>query len=116
MEKYTNREIPDESTMRKSYMNDIDVKTMNKTDLILPDTEHGFRWMKPPMFKVDKVDVQWRYIAIVIIGTLEVDKPGQVYLLNSEVLEKTNHSTITKVFDQSMFLLWPDGIRHDDVM
>lgn len=64
----------------------------------------------------ETTDVQGRYIANVIIGTLEVDKPGQVYLLNSEVLEKTNYSTVTKVFDQSMFLLWPDGIRHDDVL
>jgi hypothetical protein len=32
------------------------------------------------------------------------------------VLEKTNYSTITKVFDRSMFLLCLDGIRHDDVM
>jgi hypothetical protein len=60
--------------------------------------------------------VQDRYIANIIIGTLEIDKPGQVYLLNSEVLEKTNDSTITKIFDRSMILLWPDGIRHDDVM
>jgi hypothetical protein len=60
--------------------------------------------------------VQGRYIANIIIGTLEIDKSGQVYLLNSEVFEKTNHSTITKFFDRLMFHLWPDGIRHDDIM
>lgn len=37
-------------------------------------------------------------------------------LLNTEILNKANYSTITKRFDQSMFLLWPDGIRHDHVV
>jgi hypothetical protein len=53
---------------------------------------------------------------ISIVGTLEVDKPGKINLLNSEVLKKTNYLTITKVFDQSIFLLWLDGIRHNDVL
>jgi hypothetical protein len=109
MEKYTNKEIPDESTLRKNYVNDIYVEIMNK----IRSNIIGHKiWVS-----VDETtDVQGRYIANVIIGTLEVNKPGQVYLLNSEMLEKTNYSTITKVFDQSMFLLWPDGIRHDDVL
>jgi len=109
LEKYTKKEIPDESTLRKSYVNDVYVETMNK---IRSNIAGHKIWVS-----VDETtDVQGRYIANIIIGTLEIDKPGQVYLLNSEVLEKTNHSTITKVFDRSMFLLWPDGIRHDDVM
>lgn len=37
-------------------------------------------------------------------------------LLTSEVLEKVNHSTIAKLFDKSMALLWPKGVRHDDVL
>ena len=31
-------------------------------------------------------------------------------------LDKANYSTISKAFDQSMFLLWPEGIHHDDVL
>ncbi|KAF0718571.1 DUF659 domain-containing protein, partial [Aphis craccivora] len=64
----------------------------------------------------ETTDVQGRYIANVIIGTLLKDRPGKIYLLNTEVLEKANFSTITKLFDSSMFLLWPDGVRHDDVL
>jgi hypothetical protein len=64
----------------------------------------------------ETIHVQGRYITNIIIGTLEIDKPRQVYLFNSELFEKTNNSTITKVFDRSMFHLWPDGVRHDDVM
>lgn len=84
---------------------------MHSNSLLLISNGHKI-WVS-----VDETtDVQGRYISNVIVGTLEVDKPEKVYLLNSEVLEKTNYSTITKVFDKSIFLLWPDGIRHDDVM
>jgi hypothetical protein len=58
-------------------------------------------------------DTEARYVANVIIGTLEIDGPGEVFLLTSEVLESVNHSTICNVFERSMFLLWPEGIRQD---
>jgi len=109
IKKHTNKEIPDESTLRKNYVNDIYVETMNN---IISNIVGHKTWVSMD----ETTNVQGRYIANVIIGTLEVNKPEQVYLLNSEVLEKTNYSIITKVFDQSMFLLWPDDIRHDDVL
>jgi len=31
-------------------------------------------------------------------------------------LEKANHSTISKLFDRSMSILWPAGIQHDNVL
>jgi len=55
-------------------------------------------------------------IANVIIGTLTVDDPGSIFLLNSEKLEKSNHSTIFKLFDQSMNLLWPQGVKYNEVL
>ena len=61
----------------------------------------------------ETTDVERRYVANVIIGTLEVDNPGKIFLLNSEVLEKANHSTVSKLFDRSLFILWPEGILHD---
>jgi len=72
MEKYTNKEIPDESTLCKNYVNDIYVETMNK---IRSNIVGHKIWVS-----VDETtDVQGRYIANVIIGTLEVNKPDQVY-------------------------------------
>jgi len=64
----------------------------------------------------ETTDVDGRHVANVVIGTLETNQLGKAYLLNTEILDKANYSTITKLFDQSMFLLWPDGIRHDDVV
>jgi hypothetical protein len=47
---------------------------------------------------------------------LEEDTAGSIFLLNTEALEKINHSTVSKLFDKSLNMLWPDGIRHDDVL
>lgn len=53
----------------------------------------------------ETIDVEGRFIANVIVGTLLIDGPGEIFLLTTEVLEKVNFSTIAKLFDNSMFLL-----------
>lgn len=64
----------------------------------------------------ETTDATGRFIANVIIRTLEIDKAGQIFLLHSEELEKTNHSTIFKLFDKAMGILWPEGVQHDNVL
>ena len=59
---------------------------------------------------IDKTtDVEHRYVTKVIISTLETDGPGEVFLLTREVLETVNHSTLCRLFEKCMFLLWPEG-------
>jgi hypothetical protein len=53
----------------------------------------------------ETTDSEGRYVANVIIGTLNTDAPVKTYLLTTEVLEKANNSTIVKLFDHSMFVL-----------
>jgi len=36
--------------------------------------------------------------------------------LNSEELQKANHCTIFQLFDQSLNLLWPQGVKYDEVI
>lgn len=60
--------------------------------------------------------MEGRYIANVIIGTLEINEPGQIFLLTSEILEKTNHQNICKLFEDSLLLLWPDKIYRENVL
>ena len=57
---------------------------------------------------VDKTaDTQGRYVAIVLIGTL--DKEFHVpYLVAVEFLEKTNSGTIAHLVSESFRFLWPD--------
>jgi hypothetical protein len=50
------------------------------------------------------------------MGTLTADEPSSIFLLNSEELQKANHLTIFKLFDQSLNLLWPQGVKYDDVL
>jgi len=65
---------------------------------------------------MDKMtDTEGRYIASVIIGTLLTDQPGEIFLLNVEQLEKTYYSTVCTLFEDSLCLLWPGGIHHNDV-
>lgn len=109
LEKYMQRDIPDESTLRKYYVNDCYNQTMDKIRVTVLD--------KKIWVSIDETtDSNGRYVANVIIGTLEIDCPGEIMLLTSEVLEKVNHSTIAKLFDRSMALLWPNGVQHDDVL
>jgi len=45
-----------------------------------------------------------------------MDSPGEIFLLNNEQLEKTNHNTIWTLFEDWLYLLWPGGICHDDLL
>ncbi|KAL4142184.1 hypothetical protein QTP88_004693 [Uroleucon formosanum] len=109
LEKYMQRDIPDESTLRKYYVNDCYNQTMDKIGVTVQDQKI---WVS-----IDETtDSNGRYVANVIIGTLEIDCPGEIMLLTSEMLEKVNHSTIAKLFDRPMALLWPNGVQHDDVL
>ena len=47
----------------------------------------------------ETTDVEHRYVTNVVIGTLEIDGPGEVFLLTSEVLEAVNHSTICRLLE-----------------
>jgi hypothetical protein len=95
------RSIPDKSTLRKNYLS----KCYNNILEMIRNKVHGKTFVS-----IDETcDTEARYVEN-IIGTLEIDGPGEVFLLTSEVLESVNHSTICKLFDSSMFLLWPEGI------
>jgi len=64
----------------------------------------------------ETTDCKGRYIANVIVGTLEIERPSQLFLLHSETLEKANHRMIAQLFDRALTILWPTGIRHDKVL
>ncbi|XP_025408739.1 uncharacterized protein LOC112682378 [Sipha flava] len=109
LHKHTKQIFTDESTLRKNYIDQCYTNTIIK---IRDYVRNKNVWVS-----IDETtDVEERYVANVIIGTLEVDNPGKIFLLNSEVLEKANHSTISKLFDRSLFILWPEGILYDNVL
>lgn len=77
LSKYIKHDIPDESTLRKNDVPEI----YNKTIQEIRDYVNNNRiWIS-----IDETtDVEGRYIANVIIGTLEINEPGQIFLLFEE--------------------------------
>lgn len=106
---YTQKDIPNESTLRKFYLDECYEEMMKNIRQRV--------FLKKIWISIDETtDAEGRQIANAIIGTLEEDRAGDIFLLNTDVLEKTNHSTVCKFFDKSLSILWPDGIKHDDVL
>ncbi|KAL4125875.1 hypothetical protein QTP88_010112 [Uroleucon formosanum] len=109
LEKYTSKNIPDESTLRKDYVDSIYQKTLTK---IQAEVFNHKIWVS-----IDETtDVDGRYVANVIVGVLDSEVPGKVMLVNCEHLEKTNSTTIAQLFDRTMNLIWPQGVEHNDVL
>jgi hypothetical protein len=61
-------------------------------------------------------DAVGRYVANVLIGTLELNYTGKQYLIYTDVLEKVNHSIISKLFDGALHIIWQNGIKHDNIL
>jgi len=107
--KYTGQNVPDQTTLRKGNVDycykevitEIRQKVVGKKIWVSID---------------ETTDAEGRFIASVIIGTLLLDRAGDSFLLNLEHLQKTNHSTVCSVFENALYLLWPDGIRQNDVL
>ena len=80
LEKYTKQTIPNESTLRKNYLADIYDRTITNIRNYISNQKI---WIS-----IDETtDVEGRYTANVIIGTLSSDNPGKTFLLTSEVFD-----------------------------
>ncbi|XP_003382220.1 conserved hypothetical protein [Trichinella spiralis] len=83
LEKYTKQHIPSESSLRKNY---IDNNFNNVMDRIRRKVAYNKTWVS-----IDEmIDPVRRFVANVVIGTLEADQLSK----ESEVLEKSNSSII----------------------
>jgi hypothetical protein len=68
-------------------------------------------------FSIDEsTDIDSRCVANVIVGTLFADRPGDLFLLHSEVLYKVRHTTIATLFDSAMEILWKDEVKRDRIL
>ncbi|KAL1229454.1 putative ankyrin repeat protein [Trichinella spiralis] len=109
LEKYTKQHIPSESSLRKNY---IDNNFNNVMDGIRRKVAYNKIWVS-----VDEtIDPVGRFVANAVIGTLEADQASKEYLLTSEVLEKSNSSTIAQLFTSVLAVVWPEGIRYENVL
>lgn len=100
---YTNEIIPHETSVRKAYIDEIYVRSLNKIKNAL--TDH-FLWIS-----IDETtDIQGRYVANVIVGILHEneDMCNKKFLLNVVEMNKTNHATIARAFNDSIAMLGED--------
>lgn len=108
LEKNIGKSMPDRSTLRKNYVSTIYEETLLKIrDLI----QNGPIWVSID----ESTDVEGRYVGNVIVGKLN-SEPSEPILLTCENLEKCNHKTIAKLFNDSMSLIWPNNIQHEQVL
>ncbi|KAH0818587.1 hypothetical protein GEV33_004204 [Tenebrio molitor] len=76
------------------------------------DISENYIWIS-----VDETtDVKGRYIANMIVGKLTQEEAGNSHLLASKELEKTNHKAIVNFVDDSLRILYPEGVKKDKVL
>ncbi|KAL4096615.1 hypothetical protein QTP88_021534 [Uroleucon formosanum] len=107
LEQYTGKTIPEESTIRKKYVNVIYEETLTS---IRQNIQDGPIWVSID----ESTDADGRYVGNVIVGKLS-SEPCNSFLLNCVQLDKCNHKTIAKLFNDSMNLLWPEGVKYENV-
>jgi len=97
--KYTGKETPSESTLRKNY---VKVTYDNMMDYIRKQLNDKLIWVSMD----ETIDLRGRYVANAVVGILSSNKEDcKVYLVNSQILEKVNHNTIAAFFDDSLKLI-----------
>jgi hypothetical protein len=104
MEKYTNRSVPTESTLRKNHLSSC--------------YEDAVRSQKHKIWvSIDEsTDVDSRCAANVIAGAQFADRPGDIFMFHSEVLDKVSHTTVAILFDSAMKMLWKDEVKRDRIL
>jgi hypothetical protein len=108
MEKYTNRSVPAESTLRNNHLSSCYEDAVRRVRNIIGDNNI---WVSIDV----STDVDSRCVANVIVGTLFADRPGNIFMLHSEILDKVSHTTVAILFDSAMKMLWKDEVKRDRI-
>lgn len=106
LNKYMDRDIPDESTLRKKYVPTIYDETISQIRADIGDS--------PIWISVDETtDACGRFMVHVIVGKLSHEEAGQGHLILCKEVEKTNNSTIVRSVQEALSTLWL-GISSED--
>jgi hypothetical protein len=107
-EKYKNQHIQSRSALRINYLSACYEDVLI---IIRRSVADNKIWVP-----VDETtDVDGRYVANVAIGTLFAERPAEVFLLVSEILDRANYSMIAVLFDNAMKLSWPDEVGRENI-
>lgn len=78
--------------------------------------ETKFQAIKSKFLCMKANDAVGRFVTNVVMGTFEAGQQLKKCLLISQVLDKPNSSTITFLFTNLLALLWPEGVKHKNVL
>jgi len=100
LKKYTNQHIPDDSLLRKSYLEPCYNKTIENIKEKVGDSY---------IFLIvdETTDIIGNYIAYLLIGALSSENSCNPFLIACKKLEKINHSTISRFINDGLRILWP---------
>lgn len=102
LEKYKSKSIPVKSTLRKLYVAQCYEETMNNIKKYCENQKLDFYRRNHRCERLVHCVCNYR---------LEIGCPGKIFLLHTEALEKANHTSIAKLLDKALHLLWPQGIN-----
>ncbi|PSN34867.1 hypothetical protein C0J52_26367, partial [Blattella germanica] len=107
--KYTRKHVPEESTLRKTYVGRCYNNVLSKLQIELADQ---FVWLSID----ENTDCEGRFIANIIVGALNKEQNTIPYLLNVCELLSSNNVTVAQCVMDSSKLLWPSGIKYDQLL
>lgn len=101
LETYTGLSIPDESTLRKRHLSDCYTDVMVNIRHELEDS--------PVWISVDETtDTVGRCVANVLMGKLSNETFSRPYLVNCTFLEKPDSSSVSRLVNDTLHLLFPE--------
>lgn len=75
--------------------------------------------MKKNWVSIDETtDSSGRKVGNVVVGVLKNDKVASElsFLVKCKELPAANHVTIVRLFNETMHMIWPNGIKYDNVL
>lgn len=104
LEKYMKRKVPDESTVRKLYLE-------RSYDLVIEKIREALK-DKYVYIQVDETTIKGRKIEHLLVGALDSEASSIPFLLACEQVEKANTETTCQFINESLRILWPDRIEY----
>ncbi|KAI4484108.1 hypothetical protein M0804_007564 [Polistes exclamans] len=103
LEKYTDRNVPNEITLvKKNYLQNIYLSCIRN---IRKDIDEYNIWISIN----ETTDSDGRFIINLVVGKMCEKEASEPHLLACKKLEKTNYVTIAKFVDSSIRMLWSNG-------
>ena len=106
-DKYIKFDLPEKSSLWKTYLKPLYIKTIEKIRTELKDE---FIWLQ-----IDETeDSRKKKVVNVIVGSLNADKNQcKKFLIDMRFVSSANNFTITQAVTDALTILWPEGIKYE---